>query len=969
MMKIKISTINKGIINAVLVLALMAGFTSGLQAKMISVGILPFHDESGTGMPGELRSKISRDLQQKLVRSYSDLLPRVIGAEMEAASFKTMPVAELAQYGKQQAVEFIVRGGLLSITTQNTGGGVRVSIDLYAEIFHTGSGQTKGVRARGVGTQRVTYPGTQVPWEALDISGSQFQFSAPGQALLNAVEQLAGQIHDIVTQPVQDTVETDVGQETTETAVTEPETSPDETTVETGEEYPTEEYPGEEWTDESSETASDEDLQQLIYQAEELVYNSALSEENLKKLTTALEKLKNSLTKKASLIEQGQDTTQVEQDIAAQKDALQQIITTLTEEASAYTEGGQEGEDVYDSESQTGEKKSLLAGIGNVLEDSLNIIQKIKEIKSTIKGADQEEQHESGITEETAVDETTEETGVTGTEETPAGEASVDEPVVEETTEEVSGVVTEEGEPVEGATVTDPETGISTTTDSSGFYNLGKIPAKRLSELVVSKGGKKLAAGKVNLVPGKAAVADWELKPRFSKGNKAALRVMPSTVNIAKGKKFKKLSGKTGTVKGVVLDAGGKPVPRALVKLKGLGTARTNSQGQYVFMKVPAGNHQVIVNKSGLGAKTQPVTVMAKKIASTNLRLAPLKVAPIKTVRPAMLMRNASTTLFGKVTDAKNQPLKGAKVMAIQSGNAVSVYTGQYGTYRMKGLKPGSYRVLASKTGFRSSTLNVTLKAKRAKKTDFKLGGASPYIRSILANKKAQKKPAVITRKPTKGTKGTKRPAIITKTPVVVKTAPKRGLPLVGNGSLTGRISDAATRRALSGAAIRVKGAGSSSNRSGSYSLKNLRPGTYTVNVTRSGYYAQSKSVRITSKRTARLDFALKPSATVKTAPKRVVTPKIKPRLTVIKGQIRGFVADSKTRRGIAGATVSISGQRSFSTNRSGSFVSPKLAPGRYRVSVSRSGYSSSVKTITVQAGRTSSATFYLTPQKVMKMR
>jgi hypothetical protein len=805
----------KIILHVALCIVLLLGFSLALQGQLVSVGVMAFHDESGSGMPEELCLKIARDLQQVLVKSYSDLLTRVIGTQLDSTSIKNMSIPQLTQYGKQQGVKFLVRGGLLAISSENTGSGVKVSMDLFAEIIATDSGQTKAVRSSGVGTQGVTYPTARVPWEAIDITGSGFQYSAPGQALLNAVEQLAVQVHEAVTSPFETTTEYQAAETSPE------ETIEEETTgVETTESEESQNTDAEEMKT-GSEAASDEELQQLIYQAEELSYNSSISEENLKVLTQALGKLKNSLEKKVTLMEQGQDTTEVEQDIATQKAELQQIITTVTEAVSTSEEGNLV--EAQDYKAESGEKKNLLASISAVLGDSLNILQKIQEIKSTLKGADEEALYETEGTEETTGEGTTEE----GVGEVETGE----EPAEVANTDEVSGVVTEDGDPVEGVTVTDPESGVSATTDSSGYYNLGKIPAGRLSELVIAKGGKELAAGKVNLVPGHAAVADWELKPKFSKDKKPTLRVMPSMVIIAKGKKY---SGRTGTIKGVVLDAQGKPMALTLVKLEGLGTVRTNSKGQYVFMKVPAGNHQLVVTKSGLNPKSQQVIVLAKKSSGSTIRFTSKDIIYKKAALPTLVMRGTTTTLFGKVTNVQKQPVKGAKVMALQSGRAVSVITGRSGMYRMKGLKPGKYRILVSKTGFKTTSQDILLKSKGSQKTDFILSGSSSYIHSLLAKRPVKRAPVVI----------------------------------VGTG----------------------------------------------------------------------------------------------------KGQIRGFVANSKSRKGIAGATVSISGLRSFSTNGSGSFISPRIAAGTYRVTVSKTGYFSSSKTVKVQAGKTSSLTFYL-PARVIRLR
>jgi len=968
-MKTKKFKIINVIVYAVVFWGLFFGFTPGIQAKLVPIGVLAFHDESGTGIPSELGLRISRDLQQKLVRSYRDLLPRVIGTEMDAAAIKNMSVFQLASYGKQQGVTFLVRGGVLAILTENIGNGVKVSIELYVEVISTGSAKVKSVRAKGVGTQRGTYPYAGIPWEAIDVSGGEFQYSAPGMALINAVEQLAGLVHDaVVSSPqAEETVEPALSQETEQE--TETPYEPSEETEEyqyPGEEDDTYSYPEDEY-DYETEGDSDEELQQLIYQAEELIYNSSISKKQLKSLTKTLEKLKESLNTKVTLMEQGEDTTQVEQDIAEQKETLEQIISQITEEEETYSE--EESDDGYE-ETDSGEKKSLLAGIGQSLDDSLNIIQKIKEIRSTLRGVKEESQEEEDTV---AEDEYEEETDTVSEEETDT--VSEEGEPEEESGEEVTGVVTEDGEPVEGVEVTDPETGASTTTDSSGFYNLGKIPAGRLSNLVIKKNGKFLASGKVDLVKGRAAVADWELKPKFKKNKAPTMRIMPSAVNVAGAKKFK---GKTGTVKGVVLDARGKPMPRTLVKLEGLGTARTNSKGQYVFLKVPPGSHQLTVMKSGLNTKSQVVRTTAKKTSVQKIRFTPTDRIREKTVLPKLISRGAATTLRGMVTDVKRRPVRSAKVTVFQSGRALSVATGITGMYKFKDLKPGKYRVLVSKVGFKSTTGDARLKAGKTKKLNFKLVKSSRYVQNIVGKQRAKQAKVA----PVKTIPGRKKIVIPGKKKVVT-TAPK--IRHVGSkGQLIGRVIDAKTKRPIASAVVYIKGAKAvKTDRYGNYTAGNLSPGSYSVSISKSGYYGQSKKVKIPAKRSTRKDFSLRSKSKVtrvvsKTKPKTkvktkartpvLVVPKTKTKtkttrvIAVRSGQIRGFVTNAKTRKPVAGAAVSIAGRRTTS-NRGGSFVSRKLAPGTYRVSVGKSGYSGSTKTVTVRAGKTSTVKFYLSPR------
>ncbi|MCX6579727.1 MAG: carboxypeptidase regulatory-like domain-containing protein [Candidatus Aminicenantes bacterium] len=812
-MKTKNIKIINVIVYVVVFGGLFFGMAAGIQAKLVSVGILAFHDESGTGVPGELGPKISRDLQQKLVKSYPDLLPRVFAAEVDATAVTGMTVPQLAAYGKEQGVDFLVRGGLLAISAANIDNGVQVSVELYAEIISSELSTVKSVRASGVGAQRVVYPSYKVPWEAIDLSGGEFQYSAPGLAIINAVEQLAGAVHEAVVSPIEEQVmpaKPIAPQETAPAPDSEDAQQTGEVASQTG-------------------VVNEEELQQLISQAEELTYNSTVSPEKLTALSQALEKLKGFLNSKVSLMEQGEDTSGIDQDIYGQKEELRQIIAQVTEEVSS---GQQTTEGSQDSQVATGEKKNLLAGIGGYLDDSLNIIQKIQELRATLKGDSGAAQGEAAAADAAAEP---------GTE---TGTAADSAPAMEESGEEVSGVVTEGGEPVEGVTVTDPETGVTATTDSSGFYNLGKIPAGRFPELVVSKGGKTLAMGKLDLPPGRSAVADWELKSKFSSSKTPTLRVMPSLVNVSAGKTGVSIIG-TGTIKGVVLDVAGKPMPRVLVKLGNMGSVRTNSRGEYVFLRVPPGTYQVTVMQGGFIKKSQQVGVAARGSSVQTIRFTPQDIIVKQPVLPALIVRGTATDLWGKVSDEKDHPVAGAKVTIIKAGRAISVSTLASGKYLLKDLQPGTYRVLVSKPGFKSSSCDISLKAGKTQKLFFKLEEPSPYIRKILGQQHAKGKPVIVQTVPRAG----KTVVIV---PHVVRPAP------MVNGRLTGRVITAGTGKPIAGATISIAGRGSvASGPGGGYSFMNLPPGTYQVSVGRIGFSGSSRTITIKSGQTVAVDFAL----------------------------------------------------------------------------------------------------------------
>jgi hypothetical protein len=66
-------------------------------------------------------------------------------------------------------------------------------------------------------------------------------------------------------------------------------------------------------------------------------------------------------------------------------------------------------------------------------------------------------------------------------------------------------------------------------------------------------------------------------------------------------------------------------------------------------------------------------------------------------------------------------------------------------------------------------------------------------------------------------------------------------------------------------------------------------------------------------------------------------------------------VTDVVTGKGIAGARVSLEGRFRATTDTRGAFTIIGLAPGTYRLEVTRAGFSSAGREVTVAAGRASS--------------
>ena len=429
--------------------------TASGQSQTVSVGVVEFQDESGAKLPAEFKQKIARELAQKLNAAHKDVLARPFNAATDSSSIKAMDVEQLGALGKQHGVKFIIRGGLLAAGDETSSGDASASVQLYADIVSVETSGIKSVRAEGSSSDK-------------------------DKALQNAIGQLAELIHQAIISPAPESEQPQ---------------APDDTSTESD-------------PKDVDAAESDEELQQLIAQAETLVTDGANGNaERLASLSQSLATLKAALKSKATLLEAGKDTESADQKIAAQKEKLQAALSSLSQDESS----GQS--DDTQIEQPSGEKKNMLARINEYAGEALGIIQKIQEMRAALRSESKGDQQE-GISEPD-----------------PTGEVP---PPAMEPTEEISGVVTEMGEPVGGVTVTEPESGANATTDSDGSYALQGVAAGRLTNLVLTKSGRQLAKGRINLVRGRASIADFELKPKTTGTTRPTLRIIPSTVQVAR---------------------------------------------------------------------------------------------------------------------------------------------------------------------------------------------------------------------------------------------------------------------------------------------------------------------------------------------------------------------------------------------------------------------------------------------------
>lgn len=847
----------------VLVLIGLAGIVSG-QNQTVSVAILNFQDDTGANAPAELGQRLAQDLHQKIANSYNDLLPRM-STTADVATIKSLSIEQIAALGKQSSAKFVVRGGLLSFVSEPAGSDTKVTVQLYADIISVDAASlVTSVRAAGSATQFGAAP----QLSAIDPRSDQFSTSGVGQAFVAAISQLADSIHQAITGSVSGTTPTTSG---TGQSTTQPDTTQ---------------------TEAAKTAEADAELQQLIAQAQSLISSNAnTSSQSVGAVSQALGALQTALQTKASVMEKGQDTSQADQEIANQKQALQTAITQLTNEASATP-----GTATTESGQVSGQKKGFMDKINDFAGQALTMLQKIQEIRTTLRSFNESSANPT-VTQPTSDPSA----NPAGTTEQSPGEAN-------------GQVVDQNGNPIPNAQVTDQNSGATTTTDNSGQYSLKGLVPNQLAKLIVKAGDKTMSA-QAQVVGGHATTVDFQLKPNTGI---VQANVLPSTVIL----NSQTTAAGTGNLKGVIRDTQGRPVPRALVTLKGLGVARTNSQGEYQFVNVPAGSRQLVINQSGQQTKTLNVRVTAAKSAEAGIQFAPTDRIVASSLRSSLVV-SSGATLRGTVTDNESHPLAGAKVSVIQEQSAVSVFTATDGSFGMRNLKPGSYRVIASKPGYENAVQNVNLASAPNRAIQFQLKQQNSTLVAGLLRRQMNRQSVI------------------------------RGRVLGPNSNVIANATVALKATSATSPLATTK-----TNQNGEY-LFNVREGQYEVSASHDSFQTASRVIEVKAGSQVQVDFAIKPAVRTPGRP-TPIAPVSKPVKT---GGVVGQVLDAKTGRPVAGATVSLSEQQRISTSQTGNFAFANLSPGNYQLTIIKTGYLSTQRTVSVPSGETIRLNLSLPPQ------
>ncbi len=148
-------------------------------------------------------------------------------------------------------------------------------------------------------------------------------------------------------------------------------------------------------------------------------------------------------------------------------------------------------------------------------------------------------------------------------------------------------------------------------------------------------------------------------------------------------------------------------------------------------------------------------------------------------------------------------------------------------------------------------------------------------------------------------------------------------------GTISGRVTDASTARALQGVQVTAGGQSAATDAQGRYTLS-LDSGSYIVKFALNDYVAEEKTASVNAGRETVVDCGL----------------------TKNSGVLKGVVTDAHNPAvKLQGVRVTAGGE-SAATDAQGCYTLT-LKPGNYKVTFSKQGYASAEKSVTVRAGQT----------------
>lgn len=242
--------------------------------------------------------------------------------------------------------------------------------------------------------------------------------------------------------------------------------------------------------------------------------------------------------------------------------------------------------------------------------------------------------------------------------------------------------------------------------------------------------------------------------------------------------------------------------------------------------------------------------------------------------------------VVGVITDSST----GAKLQGVAvTAGTQTVNTDINGNYSIQNLSPGDYTLRVSKSGYINAGYVITI------------------IAGTIYQKNIQMQPS----------------AVPPPTPTY--------------GSVTGKITDSSTGAVLDQVTVTMGDFNIRSNSEGIYLIENASPGSYTLNVLKSGYVSAGYAVSITAGVTTTLNIQMQPSA----AP---------PPPEPVYSNLTGTVKDGISGEIITGVAIAFNGQTQ-SSDSAGNFQFINLSAGSYTMKLVKSGYVDKTVAITLAAG------------------
>lgn len=410
----------------------------------------------------------------------------------------------------------------------------------------------------------------------------------------------------------------------------------------------------------------------------------------------------------------------------------------------------------------------------------------------------------------------------------------------------------------------------------------------------------------------------------------------------------------TGTIAGLVTDAlTGQPLAGAtVVTSPATATVTTNAQGAYSIPNVPTGSYSVTASHAGYNANSTTAVAVASLTVTVNLALTP-----------------QGGSIAGIVTDASNgQPIAGASVTTQPPTSSVT--TNAQGGYSIPGIPGGTYTVTATRSGYASNSATVGVTVGGTATANLALVPLPGTLSGVVTDASTGAPIAnatVTTQPPTVGASTNAQGAYTIPnvaagnyTVMVSRTGytPGQTNATVGPGqnatanvalapipgAIAGVVTNATNGTPLAGASVSTQPPTTTvtTNAQGQYSIANVPPGTYTVNVSLAGYSSNSGAATVASSLTTTTNVALTP----------------------LPGSITGLITDASTGQPIAGASVSTAPATStVTTNAQGQYTIPNVPAGNYTVTATRTGYSPASGPVTVPPGQAATRNLAMSTQ------